>query len=92
MSTGGEESHLLTETETAVVAHIHNRGDIYWGGAATNPGNEFSSSNQSMFYTDAASAAFTSDKKGTHPNASGPASTAHNNMQPFLAMFMIIKT
>lgn len=75
--TGGAKTHLLTSAESGVPAHTHLL-PIFSGGGVTAATQQTEANNT-------ASGQFTSSA-----NTPANASTAHNNLQPYIALNYII--
>lgn len=103
--TGGAKTVTLTAAQSGLPqhthvqnAHSHLRGTIHTGATATNPGSRLASASASVFYANNGSG-YTADSTGTEAATAvnqdaGPtnATTAHNNLQPYIALNYIIKT
>lgn len=80
--TGGEPTHLLTAAESGAPAHSHPQNQLYQmdnSYAAGMPAQTGSGQNQGLA------------SSPTGNNTAVPASTAHNNMPPYVVVAMIVK-
>ena len=88
----GEETHLLSASESGTTAHTHPGSTTGDGHAFTEEGDATGGTEHTVI----ASAIATSGKVGNHINANAAvdasASAAHNNLQPSLVFNCIIKT
>lgn len=90
-ATGGEETHLLTAAEAGVGSHYHtdsghsHGGPLYYGSSGSGIGFVISAAavNNGAWATASGNANIQS--------TSAAASSAHNNMQPFVVVNKIIK-
>lgn len=82
--TGGEKTHALTSGESGVPAHTHEVFNGVFGlvGGGLGLSGYFASTNWGASTT----------AGGTSANAAANAVSAHNNLQPYIALNFIIKT
>jgi microcystin-dependent protein len=74
----GEKTHLLTGAESGIKAHAHTIANA----VGATAGNNWVGTNPS----------FNNNINSTGTKAAEDASSAHNNIQPYLVMNFIIKT
>ena len=107
-ATGGEETHLLTGAESGIQQHLHTAGTLYLNNSTGSTGKGVLVSNTANVSTAAANirVALPSDSTiankiedtgyqvsgSTANRAAADATSAHQNMHPFLVLNYIIKT
>tara|TARA_R110000803_G_scaffold22768_1_gene56361 strand:+ start:574 stop:1128 length:555 start_codon:yes stop_codon:yes gene_type:complete len=76
-----------TLTAAMLASHTHNRGTIYTGASANNPGTRIGSASATVFYTNGGSG-YTADSGGTFAAGSG---SSHNHSFTGTAINLAVK-